>query len=140
MKQTTPPRATQVRRSDVEAYSALRWTNEVFKGVAGFLMLVIVVRLVTGLSEYGLPALPALTIDAVRIFVLAVALWGAGDLGRLLVDVGHDIRAERLLLTRLVSRTPERPEDAATGEVPEHRRATDAEVPTDSGVPPEPTA
>ncbi|HET9983422.1 MAG TPA: hypothetical protein VFQ38_07535 [Longimicrobiales bacterium] len=128
MQHTTPSRTRQVRRSDIEPYSALRWTNEVFKGVAGFLLLVMVVRFIYGVSQYGLPALPALAIDAARLFVLAVALWGAGDLGRLLLDVGHDIRTERLLLTRLVSRTPERPEDAPHGDVPEHRRASDPEA------------
>ncbi|MBX6365787.1 MAG: hypothetical protein IRZ00_18210 [Gemmatimonadetes bacterium] len=125
MQHTTPSRARQVRRSDIEPYSALRWTNEVFKGLAGFLLLVAIVRFVVGLSQYGVPALPALGIEAARLFVFAVALWGAADLGRLLVDVGHDIRTERVLLTRLVSRTPERPEDAAPAEGPAHRRATD---------------
>ncbi len=31
-------------------------------------------------------------------------LWGAGDVARLLVDIGHDIRAERIMLARLAHR------------------------------------
>jgi hypothetical protein len=33
-------------------------------------------------------------------------MWGVGDLVRLLITVGNDIRAERILLARLVFRTP----------------------------------
>ncbi|NIQ57181.1 MAG: hypothetical protein GWN85_28070, partial [Gemmatimonadetes bacterium] len=32
-------------------------------------------------------------------------LWGGGDLVRLLIDIGHDIRADRILLARLLHRT-----------------------------------
>ena len=46
--------------------------------------------------------------------VLAVVLWGVGDLVRLMITVGNDIRAERILLARLVFRTPaQKAEDQA---------------------------
>ena len=46
--------------------------------------------------------------------MLAVVLWGVGDLVRLLITVGNDIRAERILMARLVFRTPaQRPADEA---------------------------
>ena len=33
--------------------------------------------------------------------MLAGVLWGAGDLAHLLIDVGHDIRAARILVARV---------------------------------------
>jgi hypothetical protein len=50
--------------------------------------------------------------ETARTAVLAVVLWGGGDLVRLLVDMGHDLRAQRILMVRLLSRTPklERPD------------------------------
>ena len=49
-----------------------------------------------------------------RTVVLAVVLWGVGDLVRLMITVGNDVRAERILLARLVFRTPaQRAEDEA---------------------------
>jgi hypothetical protein len=34
------------------------------------------------------------------LIVLAGLLWGVGDLAILLIDVGHDVRAARILLAR----------------------------------------
>jgi hypothetical protein len=36
--------------------------------------------------------------------VLAAMLWGAGDLTLLFIDVGHDVRAARVLLGRMSAR------------------------------------
>jgi hypothetical protein len=36
-------------------------------------------------------------------------LWGGGDLVKLLIQLGNDVRAERILLSRLVHRTPAHP-------------------------------
>jgi hypothetical protein len=41
----------------------------------------------------------------IRGIVLAAILWGAGDLTLLLIDVGHDVRAARVLLGRLTARS-----------------------------------
>jgi hypothetical protein len=35
------------------------------------------------------------------LIVLAGVLWGTGDLAHLLIDVGHDVRAGRILMARL---------------------------------------
>ena len=57
-------------------------------------------------------ALPILLGELARTVVLAVVLWGVGDLVRLMITVGNDVRAERILLARLVFRTPaQRAED-----------------------------
>jgi hypothetical protein len=62
--------------------------------------------------------------ELARTVVLAVVMWGAGDLARLLITVGNDIRAERILLARLVHRTPA-PREASEEEAAE----ADAELP-----------
>ena len=46
-------------------------------------------------------AIPTLLGEASRLIVLAGALWGIGDLAVLMVDVGHDVRAVRVYMSRL---------------------------------------
>jgi hypothetical protein len=82
----------KVRSSDVEPYTALRWLGTLFKAA--------------GVRFYGTQALPELLGNLARTTVLAVVLWGGGDLVRLLIQLGNDVRAERILLSRLVHRTP----------------------------------
>ena len=48
----------------------------------------------------GSAAIPTLLGEASRLIVLAGVLWGVGDLAILLIDVGHDVRAARILLAR----------------------------------------
>jgi hypothetical protein len=74
---------------------------------------------VAGLRLAGAAALPGLLGETARTAVLAVVLWGGGDLVRLLVDMGHDLRAQRVLMVRLLSRTPKRLYDEGEDEVDE---------------------
>jgi len=104
-------RAVQsVRQTDLEPYTALRWVGTLFKAAAIFLAVAIVGEFVVGLRAYGMATLPALLGELAKTIVLALVLWGGGDLVRLLIQLGHDIRAERILLARLVHRTPLRPQ------------------------------
>lgn len=103
-----------VRRSDIEPYTALRWLGTLFKSAAVFLAVAIIGEFVAGLRFEGTSALPILMGELARTVVLAVVLWGAGDLVRLVITVGNDIRAERILLARLVYRTPPRPGTASS--------------------------
>ncbi|MGQ0814809.1 MAG: hypothetical protein ACT4O1_10130 [Gemmatimonadota bacterium] len=95
-----------VRQSDIEPYTALRWLGTLFKSAAVFLLIAIIGEFVAGLRFEGMRALPILLGELARTMVLGVLLWGAGDLVRLLITVGNDIRAERILLARLVFRIP----------------------------------
>lgn len=104
-----------VRQSDIEPYTALRWVGTLFKAAAIFLAVAILGEFVAGLRLYGVSTLPELLGELAKTIVLAVVLWGGGDLVRLLIQLGHDIRAERILLARLVHRTPPRPEDQGRG-------------------------
>jgi hypothetical protein len=95
-----------VRQSDVEPYTALRWVGTLFKAAAVFLAVALLGEFIAGLRFGGTAALPTLLGDLAKMIVLAVVLWGGGDLVRLLIQVGNDVRAERILLSRLVHRTP----------------------------------
>ncbi|MEN8374486.1 MAG: hypothetical protein ABFS34_03475 [Gemmatimonadota bacterium] len=94
-----------IREADIEPYTGLAWVGTVSKAAAIFLLVALLGQFVAGLRENGVAELPFLLGETARTFVLMVVLWGAGDLVRLLVDAGHDLRAQRVLLTRLEWRT-----------------------------------
>lgn len=96
-------RAMQVRESDMEPYVGLGYLSKLFRFIAIFLVILLVAEIATGLVAQGRAAIPTLLAEASRLIVLAGLLWGAGDLALLLIDVGHDVRAARILLGRQVS-------------------------------------
>jgi hypothetical protein len=100
-----------VRQSDIEPYTALRWVGTLFKAAAVFLAVAILGEFIANLRFHGTAALPELLGNLARTAVLAVVLWGGGDLVKLLIQLGNDVRAERILLSRLVHRTPTLPGD-----------------------------
>ena len=93
----------QVRTSDVEPYTGLRYLSKLFRMIAIILMLLLIAEVVTGLAREGTQSLPQLLAEASRLIVLSALLWGVGDLALLLIDVGHDVRAARILLGRQVA-------------------------------------
>jgi hypothetical protein len=101
-----------VRQSDIEPYTALRWVSSLFKGAAVFLAVAVIGEFVAGIRFEGAAAISTLMGELARTVVLAVVLWGGGDMVRLLIHLGHDIRAERILMARLVHRLPVPPESA----------------------------
>lgn len=107
-----------VRQGDIEPYTALRWLGTLFKSAAVFLLVAIIGEFIAGLRFEGMAALPILLGELARTMVLAVVLWGGGDLVRLLITVGNDIRAERILLARLVFRTPNPGKQDPVGDPP----------------------
>ncbi|HEY8165709.1 MAG TPA: hypothetical protein VIF83_09175 [Gemmatimonadaceae bacterium] len=100
-----PPRtphdpAMPVRSADLEPYIGLGYLSKLFKLMAGVLLLLLVAEVVTGLVAQGTAAIVTLLGEASRLIVLAGLLWGSGDLALLLIDIGHDVRATRILLGR----------------------------------------
>ena len=89
-----------VRAADVEPYTGLRYLSKLFRLIAIVLLLLMVAEVATGLVRQGSDAIPTLVAEASRLIVLAGLLWGVGDLAILLIDVGHDVRAARILLAR----------------------------------------
>ena len=99
------PEIPGVRATDLEPYVGLRYLSKLFRLIAIILLLLLIAEIVTGLTTQGSAAIPTLLGEASRLIVLAGALWGVGDLAVLMVDVGHDVRAVRVYL----SRTPASP-------------------------------
>jgi hypothetical protein len=89
-----------LRASDIEPYTGLRYLSKLFRFMAVVLLLVLAAEIATGLYTQGAAAIPTLLGEASRLVVLAGVLWGTGDLAHLLIDVGHDVRAGRILMAR----------------------------------------
>ncbi len=90
----------QVRASDLEPYIGLKYLSKLFRLMAIILVLLLAAEVITGLYAQGAGAIPTLLAEASRLIVLAGLLWGTGDLAILLIDVGHDVRATRILVGR----------------------------------------
>ena len=90
----------QVRAADLEPYIGLKYLSRLFKLMAVVLILLLVSEVITGLVASGLESLPTLLGEVSRLVVFAGLLWGSGDLAILLIDMGHDLRATRILLGR----------------------------------------
>ena len=89
-----------IRQSDLEPYVGLRYLSKLFKLMGVILVLLLVAEVVTGVMAQGTAAMATLLGESSRLIVLAGLLWGVGDLAILLIDVGHDVRAARILLAR----------------------------------------
>lgn len=89
-----------VRSADLEPYIGLGYLSRLFKLMAVVLLILLLSEVVTGLIAQGAASIPTLLGEISRLIVLAGLLWGSGDLALLLIDVGHDVRATRILLGR----------------------------------------
>jgi hypothetical protein len=90
----------QVRVADLEPYVGLKYLSWLFKLMAVVLILLLIAEVITGLITSGVDALPTLLGEVSRLIVFAGLLWGSGDLALLLIDIGHDLRATRILIGR----------------------------------------
>jgi hypothetical protein len=95
-----PDPAMPVRSADLEPYIGLGYLSRLFKLMAVVLIILLLSEVVTGLISQGTASIPTLLGEISRLIVLAGLLWGSGDLALLLIDVGHDVRATRILLGR----------------------------------------
>jgi hypothetical protein len=95
-----PIEIPDIRQSDLEPYVGLRYLSKLFKLMGVILGLLLIAEIVTGFIAQGSAAVATLLGEASRLIVLAGLLWGVGDLAILLIDVGHDVRAARILLAR----------------------------------------
>jgi hypothetical protein len=107
----------QVRDADLEPYVGLRYLSKLFRLIAVVLILLLVAEVVTGLTRQGVESIPTLVSEVSRLIVLAGLLWGIGDLAILLVDVGHDLRAVRILIGRQTAHVVNHP-TATTHDAP----------------------
>lgn len=98
-----------IRAEDTEPYLALQYVARLFKIAAIVVIVALTAEIVAGLMLEGAGALLPLMAEVIRGTVLAAIMWGAGDLTMLLIDVGHDVRAARVLLGRISARASEPP-------------------------------
>ena len=98
-----------IRAEDTEPYLALQYVARLFKIAAIVVIVALTAEIVAGLMLEGAGALLPLMAEVIRGTVLAAIMWGAGDLTMLLIDVGHDVRAARVLLGRISARGSEPP-------------------------------
>lgn len=89
-----------VREADLEPYIGLRYLSKLFRLIALILVLLLVAEVITGIAQQGVESVPTLVSEVSRLIVLAGVLWGIGDLALVLIDVGHDVRATRILIGR----------------------------------------
>ncbi len=100
------PQIPGVRSTDLEPYVGLRYLSKLFRLIAIILLLLLVAEIVTGITTQGSASIPTLLGEASRLIVLAGALWGVGDLAILMIDVGHDVRAARVYMSRQAQMAP----------------------------------
>jgi hypothetical protein len=99
------PLLKEVRVTDLEPYTGLRYLSKLFRFMAVIMILLLVAEVATGVYTQGSASLPTLLGEASRLIVIAGVLWGTGDLAHLLIDVGHDVRASRILVARVAHST-----------------------------------
>lgn len=129
-----------IRATDIEPYTGLRYLSKLFRFMAIILLLLLVAEIATGLYTQGAASIPTLLGEASRLIVLAGVLWGTGDLAHLLIDVGHDVRASRVLLARQTYHMtrdgmPERPITTDRAIVVERHRSESAPPPGGPPIP-----
>src|SRR5687767_9471049 len=124
----TPEALLDVRSTDLEPYTGLRYLSKLFRFMAIILILLLIAEVATGLVTQGRAAVPTLLAEMSRLIVLAGLLWGCGDLAILLIDVGHDVRAARILLGRQITHHVEHPHPPTppARDATPHRRGSEA--------------
>ena len=95
---------SKVRAEDTEPYVGLQYVARLFKVVAMVVIVALTAEIVAALVMEGPLALLPLFLELLQGAVLAAVLWGASDLTLLFIDVGHDVRAQRVLLGRMSAR------------------------------------
>lgn len=90
-----------VREEDIETVKGIRAVAYLFRGMAVLLLLLAAVQVLSGLTSAVTLSPGVLFAEVVRLVIFAGLLWGAGDLAVLWVKSHHDIRATRILVTRI---------------------------------------
>ena len=93
-----------IRAEDTEPYVGLQYIARLFKIVSFLVIIAMALEIILGVAAEGANALLPLLAEVVQGGVLAAILWGSADVVLLLIDLGHDVRASRVLLGRISAR------------------------------------
>ena len=124
-RRSVPEGLFTVRASDIEPYIGLRYLSKLFRLMAIILVLLLLAEVIVGFINEGTAALWTILAEATRLIVAAGLLWGAGDFAILLIDVGHDVRAARILLGRQVAHQAQEQHRDKRREPAPHERSGD---------------
>jgi hypothetical protein len=114
-----PDPAMQVRAADLEPHVGLHYVSKLFRAIALILLMLLLAEVVVGFYQQGWQAVPTLLAEGSRLLVLAGLLWGTGDMAVLLIEIGNDVRATRILIGRQAAHQhPEEPGAAPADEPP----------------------
>ena len=114
---------THVRNRDLEPYTALLYIGRLFKVLSVLIVLAMLGELALGVLLEGSESLGTFLGESMRLLALAGLLWAGGDIVRLVIDVGHDMRVSRILLGR-ISAHFQRPHTAPAPSQRDGRRAS----------------
>ena len=99
----------RVRDVDLEPHAGLRYIAWLFKVLAILMILVLIAEIAIGLRAGGAVAMTTLMVEATRLVVFAAFLWAAGDMALMFVESNHDLRALRILMSRMSQRSDPAP-------------------------------
>ena len=97
-------RTPHVRDRDLEPYTALLYIGRLFKVLSVLIVVALVGELVLGVILEGSASLGTFLGEAMRLLALAGLFWAGGDIVRLVIAAGHDLRMSRILLGRISTR------------------------------------
>ena len=97
-------RESHVRNRDLEPYTALLYIGRLFKVLSVLIVLAMFGELALGVMLEGSESLGTFLGEMMRLLALAGLLWAGGDIVRLVIDGGHDLRVSRILLGRISAR------------------------------------
>ena len=116
-------RAPHIRTDDLEPYTALRYIGRLFKVLSVLIVVAMLAELALGVLLEGSESLGTFLGETMRLLALAGLLWAGGDIVRLVIDAGHDLRMSRILLGRISTRF-HRPSTAPAPSQRDGRRAS----------------
>jgi len=96
-----------VRPDDIEPTRGLHSVAILFRVLSGLLGLLMVMQVFLGLTSTVAISFGVLFAEAVRLVIFAGLLWACGDLADLYVKSHYDLRATRIIMSRLNYRVTE---------------------------------
>ncbi len=90
-----------VREDDIETVKGIRAVAYLFRGMAILLLLLAAVQVISAVTATVQLSIGVVVAEEVRLIIFAGLLWGIGDLAILWVKSHYDIRATRILVTRI---------------------------------------